>query len=98
MSPTAYAFLGLTAMLAVLVAILAFAVLRFSAAAKDARRNLRDSTSERVFVSAALQEALDRVKAQERAMSARAAAISSPIIGADVSLGLRYASPSVVTV
>ena len=83
MNPTAYAFLGLTAILAVLVSILAFAVLRFSAAAKDARRNLRDSTSERVFVSAALQEALDRVKAQERAMSARATAseqVSSQIV------------------
>jgi signal transduction histidine kinase len=83
MNPTAYALLGLTALLAMLVAILTFAVLRFSAAAKDARRHLRDSSSERVFVSAALQEALDRVKAQERAMSARAAAseqVSSQIV------------------
>ena len=74
MNPTAYAFIGLTAILAVLVAVLTFAVLRFSAAARDARRHLRDSTSERVFVAGALQEALDRVKAQERAMSARAVA------------------------
>jgi len=83
MNPTAYALLGLTALLALLVGILTFAVLRFSAAAKDARRHLRDSSSERVFVSAALQEALDRVKAQERAMSARAAAseqVSSQIV------------------
>ena len=42
MNPTAYALLGLTALLALLVGILTFAVLRFSAAAKDARRHLRD--------------------------------------------------------
>jgi signal transduction histidine kinase len=69
----AYALIGLTAILAVLVAILAFAVLRFSAAAKDARRHLREG-GERAFVTGALQDALDRMKAQERAMSARAAA------------------------
>jgi signal transduction histidine kinase len=69
----AYALIGLTALLAVLVAILAFAAMRFAAAAKDARRHLRDS-GERTFVTGALQEALDRMKAQERAMSERAAA------------------------
>jgi signal transduction histidine kinase len=72
-NPYAYALLGLTVILAVLVAILVFAVLRFSAAAKDARRHLREN-GERAFVTGALQEALDRMKAQERAMSARAAA------------------------
>jgi signal transduction histidine kinase len=72
-SPYAYALIGLTAMLAVLVAVLAFAALRFAAAAKDARRHLRES-GERAFVTGALQEALDRMKAQERAMTARATA------------------------
>jgi signal transduction histidine kinase len=69
----AYALIGLTALLATLVAILAFATMRFAAAAKDARRHLRES-GERTFVTGALQEALDRMKAQERAMSERAAA------------------------
>lgn len=73
MSSYAYALVGLTAILAVLVAILTFAMLRFAAAARDARRHLSDS-GERTFVSAALQDALDKMKAQERAMSARAAA------------------------
>jgi PAS domain S-box-containing protein len=72
-SSFAYALLGLTAVLAVLVAILAFAMLRFAAAAKDARRRLRDG-GERAFVSGALEEAIQRMKAQERAMTARAAA------------------------
>lgn len=74
MTPTGYAFMFLTAMVAVLIAILVFAVLRFSAAARDARRHLRDRDTERVFVSAAMQEALETLKAQEKAMSARARA------------------------
>ncbi len=73
MNSYAYALIGLTALLATLVAILAFATMRFAAAAKDARRHLRES-GERTFVTGALQEALDRMKAQERAMSERAAA------------------------
>lgn len=73
MNSYAYALIGLTAILAVLVSILAFAAMRFAAAAKDAKRHLRDS-GERAFVTGALQEALDRMKAQERALSARAVA------------------------
>jgi signal transduction histidine kinase len=72
-SATAYGLLGLTALLTLLVVVLLFAVLRFASAAKDARRRLREG-GERAFVSVALQDALERVKAQERAMSARAAA------------------------
>ena len=72
MNANAYALLFLTGFVAVLVAMLAFAMLRFAAAARDARRHLRDQNSERVFVAAALQEALSKLKAQEQAMSARA--------------------------
>jgi two-component system sensor histidine kinase HydH len=72
-SSFAYALLGLTAVLAILVGILVFAVLRFAAAARDARRHLRES-GERAFVTGALEEAIQRMKAQERAMTARAAA------------------------
>jgi signal transduction histidine kinase len=52
LTPSGYTLLGLTALVAVLVAVLAFALLRFSAAA--------------------LQEAVTRLKAQERATAARA--------------------------
>ena len=74
MNPTAYAFLGLTAILAILVAILAFAVLRFAAAAHDARKNRGSERMESVFLSSALEDAIAKLKAQERATAARAAA------------------------
>jgi PAS domain S-box-containing protein len=74
MSPSVYAFVGLTAMVAALVGVLVFAVLRFGAAARDSRRHLTDSSSEAAFVTAALQDAVTKLKAQEREMSARAEA------------------------
>jgi PAS domain S-box-containing protein len=54
--------------------ILVFAVLRFSAAASDAKQHLRENRSETAFVTAALQEALTTLKTQEREMTARAEA------------------------
>ena len=72
LTPSAYTFLGLTALVAGLVAVLAFALLRFSAAAADTRRNLRGSGAETALLSAALQEAVTKLKAQERATAARA--------------------------
>lgn len=75
MTQEGYAFLGLTAVVAGLVGILAFAVMRFAAAARDTRRHLRESGGmETALLSAALQEAVTKLKAQEQAMSARAAA------------------------
>jgi signal transduction histidine kinase len=72
LTPSAYTFLGLTALVAGLVAVLAFALLRFSAAAADTRRNLRGRGAETALLSAALQEAVTKLKAQERATAARA--------------------------
>jgi two-component system sensor histidine kinase PilS (NtrC family) len=69
-----YAVLGLTAMIAVLAAVMAFAVMRFAAGVKDSRRHLREGGAETVLLSAALQEAVNKLKAQEKAMSARAVA------------------------
>jgi signal transduction histidine kinase len=74
MSANAYALIGLTAIVAALIAILTFAVLRFASAARDSRRSLSENRSETAFVTAALQEALTKLKAQEREMSARAEA------------------------
>ena len=55
--------------------VLVFAVLRFAMAARDARTASRSTTgAENAFLSAALQEALQKVKAQERATAARAEA------------------------
>jgi PAS domain S-box-containing protein len=74
MSANAYAIIGLTAIVAGLIGVLVFAVLRFGAAARDSRRSLSENRSETAFVTSALQEALTRLKVQEREMSARAEA------------------------
>jgi signal transduction histidine kinase len=74
MSPSAYAFLGLTAIVAALVSLLAFVALRFLAAARTARSSLRGSGGDTAILAAALEEAVAKLKAQERAMSARAEA------------------------
>ena len=74
MTQQAYALLGLTALVAGLIGVLVFAVLRFAAAARDTRRHLREHGAETALLSAALQEAVTKLKTQERAMAARAEA------------------------
>src|SRR6202166_44868 len=72
LTPNAGALLGLTAMISAIAAALTFAILRFAAAARDARRNLKGNAGEVALLSAALQEAVAKLKAQERATAARA--------------------------
>ena len=75
MTQEGYAFLGLTAFVAMLVAVVTFALMKFAAGARDATRRLRDSGgAETAFLSAALQEAVTKLKMQEQAMTERAAA------------------------
>jgi signal transduction histidine kinase len=74
MNPTVISLIGLTAIVAGLVGVLIFAMLRFAAAARDSKRFLRENSSEAAFVTAALHEALTKLKAQERETSARAEA------------------------
>jgi len=74
MSPNAYALISLTGLLAALVGVVTFAMLRFAAAARDTHRNFRGGGSDTALLSAALQEALTKLKAQERATAARAEA------------------------
>jgi signal transduction histidine kinase len=75
LTPGAYALLGLTAIVAALAAGLTFAVLRIGAAAREAHRGTKATGGgEAALLSAALQEALARLKAQERATAARAEA------------------------
>jgi nitrogen fixation/metabolism regulation signal transduction histidine kinase len=104
LTPAAYAFLGLTAIVAGLVSILVFALLRFSAAARSARRNVH-GTGESNVLSAALEEAVARLKAQERATAARAEAserLSGEIISSltagllvvDLQGGVRILNPA----
>src|SRR5688572_26563581 len=83
LNPNAYALIGLTAMVAGLIGVLMFAVLRFASAARESSRHLRENKTESAFVTAALHEALTKLKAQEREMSARAEAserLSSEIV------------------
>ena len=71
-SGSGYALIGLTAIVACLVAVLMFALLRFIAAAREATRGSRADGADIVMMSAALQEAVAKLKAQERATAARA--------------------------
>ena len=90
MTPQGQAFLGLTAIVTVLVAVLTFALLRFVTASRQARGRARESGMETAFLTAALQEAVSKLKAQERAMALRAEAserIADDII-ANLSAGL----------
>lgn len=72
MTQFGYALLGLTAIVAMLVGTMTFALLRVFAGARDARRNLREGGANTAMLSAALQEAVVKLKAQEQAMSKRA--------------------------
>ena len=81
MNTYGYALIGFTAIVATLVAVVVFALLRFMSAAHSAKRHMRDG-GETALLSTALQDALARLAAQERAMSARATA--SEQLGAQV--------------
>ena len=73
----------MTAIVAALVSVLVFAMLRFIAGAREARQPLRESGGGTAFMAAALQEAMTKLKAQERAMAERAEAserLSSEIV------------------
>jgi hypothetical protein len=71
LSPAGYSLLLLTAVIGALAAVVMFALLRFVAAARDTRRSMRGEGMETTVLSAALQEAVEKLKAQERATGAR---------------------------
>lgn len=72
MTQAGYALLGMTALTAMLVGVLTFAVLRIMAGARDTKRHLSSGNADALMLSAALQEAVSKLKAQEQAMSERA--------------------------
>src|SRR4051812_30471800 len=74
MTQNGYALIGLTAIVAGLVAVLMFTVLRFGAAARHATRDRGCDTAHAAILSSALHEAVPKLKAQEQAMSVRAVA------------------------
>jgi signal transduction histidine kinase len=76
-------FLGLTAIVAALTGVLAFAVSKFVAAARATAKAARQGGGETAFMAAAMEDALTKMRSQERAMKARAEAserLSSEII------------------
>ena len=74
MNQLGYALVGLTAIVAALVGVMTYALLRIIAGARDTKRHLGENSPDTALLSAALQEAVSKLKAQEQAMSARAAA------------------------
>ena len=66
--------LGLTAIVAALAGILAFAVARIFSAARGTARDLRKEGAETAFMAGAMEDAMRRLREQERAMKARAEA------------------------
>lgn len=105
MSQQLYAFAGLTALVAGLVGVLVFAVLRFAAAARDSRRHMRESGMQAALLSTALEDAIGQLKAQERAMAARAeaserlsgqivASLTAGLVVTDLQGGIRILNPS----
>ena len=74
MTHTQYLFLGLTAIVAALAAMLAFAVVKFFAAARASAKDLRKDGAETAFMAAAIEDAVKKLREQERAMKARAEA------------------------
>jgi signal transduction histidine kinase len=74
MTQAGYLLLGLTASVAALAGVLAFAVVKFFAAARAAARTSRQSGAETAFMAAAMEDALQKMRTQERALEARAEA------------------------
>jgi signal transduction histidine kinase len=82
-SHSGYLFLGLTAIVAALAGVLAYAVLRIFAAARASTRDARKEGAETAFMAAAMEDAVRKLRDGERAMKARAEAserLSSEIV------------------
>ncbi len=74
MNQHGYLLLGLTAIVAALSAVLAYAVVRFAVAARGLAKSNRREGGEAAFMTNAMEEALQNLRQQERAMKARAEA------------------------
>ena len=74
MTQSGYLFLGLTAIVAALSAILTYAVVRFIVGARELAKKGRAEGGEAAFMATAMEDALRDLRLQERAMKARAEA------------------------
>jgi signal transduction histidine kinase len=94
MSQGGYLLLGLTAIVGMLAGVLTFALMKFVSAARSVKRDLQGSGAETAFMASALEQAVTRLREQERAMSRRAEAserLSGQII-ANLTSGLLVVS------
>jgi signal transduction histidine kinase len=94
MNQAGYLFLVLTGILVVILAVLVYAAFRILKASRAVVRNVRAEGTETAFMAAAVEEAVGKLKLQERAMKARAEAserLSSEII-ASMTSGLLVAA------
>jgi PAS domain S-box-containing protein len=94
-----YLLLGLTAIVAALAGILAFAVSKFIVAARATAKAARKGGGETAFMAAAMEDALSKMRSQERAMKARAEAserLSSEIVASMTSGLLVVAQDGIV--
>jgi PAS domain S-box-containing protein len=74
MSQSGYLFLGLTAIVAALSAVLAYAVIKFIVAARNLSSKSRTEGAETALMANAMEDAIRGLREQERAMKARAEA------------------------
>ncbi len=74
MTQTGLLFLGLTAIVAALAAVLAYSLVRFVVAARGMARPRGNSGGQSALMATAMEEALRNLRVQERAMKARAEA------------------------
>ncbi|MEZ5292135.1 MAG: ATP-binding protein [Vicinamibacterales bacterium] len=73
-TPAGYLLLVLTALVGFLAGVLGFALLRIVASTRNSGRRLRESSADTAILSAALEEAVGKLKQQERSTLARAEA------------------------
>lgn len=94
LSPSGLALLGLTGIIGLLAGLLAYAVFRMGSAARDARKVFAEGNTDRVLLTAALQDAVTRLRAQEQQSLARAEASEhlSALIVDHLSAGLLVVS------
>ena len=73
-SSAGYLLLGFTAFVGFLAGLLGFAVLRLISGSRDSNRRMRETAADTAILSAALEEAVGKLKQQERSTLARAEA------------------------
>lgn len=74
LTPAGTLLLVMTALVGFVAGVLGFAVLRMVSSARDASRRTRESTADTAILSAALEEAVGKIRQQERSTLARAEA------------------------